>query len=136
VDQIGQPKVEALIGNLKRYNPFVDLKGHQLKLDAMNCADIFNKCDVVAECFDNPESKASLIMGLKKGLPETPIVAASGLAGLGPIEDIKIEKRMGNVYTVGDGQTDARQGYGLFASRVGIVGSMQSHLIVQLLTKP
>ena len=134
LDQIGLSKTDALIDNLESFHPFTKLTGHQIRVDADNCADLFMNCDAVAECFDNPESKAALITGLRRQKPEMPIVAASGLSGLGPVEALKVDKRMENVYIVGDQLSDARDGTGLFAARVGIVASMQAHIIVRLLT--
>ena len=133
VDQLGRPKVEALAENIERFAPFVRLTMHGIKVTAENSPTLFENCDVVAECFDNPESKAALITSIRKNLPETPIVAASGMAGLDDAMNIKIEKRMEHVYIVGDQISDARDNLGLFASRVGVVASMQSHQIIRLL---
>ena len=133
VDQLGRPKVEALAENIERFAPFVRLTTHGIKVTSENCPPLFETCDAVAECFDNPESKAALITGIRKNLPQTPIVAASGMAGLDDVMSIKIEKRMEHVYIVGDQVSDARDNLGLFASRVGVVASMQSHQIIRLL---
>lgn len=135
VDQLGEPKVKALSENLSRIGLSFQITSHQIKVTSDNCHDLFNKCDVIAECFDEPESKASLITGIRKHLPGIPVVAASGVAGVGSLESIQIEKRMQHVYLVGDQKTDAREeGHGLFASRVGVVASMQSHVIIRLLS--
>ena len=51
VDQLGQPKVEALASTLARINPYVELERHRLRLRADDVPGLFGTADVVAECF-------------------------------------------------------------------------------------
>jgi sulfur carrier protein ThiS adenylyltransferase len=133
VSQIGMAKVEALRDNLQQANPFVEIVPVREKVTAANCALFFSACAVVAECFDNPVSKAALVTGLRKNIPGCVVVAASGLAGTGDGNAIKTRKVSDRFFVVGDMLADADAGIGLFAARVGIAASMQAHLIIRLI---
>lgn len=132
-DQLGQLKTEALAVHLKRMSLFIRFTCYSEKVSSQNCSRLFQGCDVVVECLDDPENKADLLFGLRKWFPSVPVVAASGMAGLEGLDKIRIEKRMQHVYVVGDQTTDAQDGHGLFASKVGVVACMQSHVVIQLL---
>lgn len=60
-DQIGRSKVEALAENLRRIEPSLELELHSCRLTAENMPAIFSGCDIVVECFDDPDSKMTLI---------------------------------------------------------------------------
>jgi len=133
VSQIGMPKADALAENLRQANPCAAITAVRERVTSENCARIFQGCLLVAECFDSPDSKADLVYGLRKYLPECIIIAASGLAGLQPGELIKTVKISDKLYVVGDMTTEASGQTGLFASRVGIAASMQAHIIIRLI---
>jgi len=131
--QIGTPKVEALAENLAAACPTVTLCPIRERVTRENCSTIFRSCSFVAECFDDPASKAALVYGLRSMLPNCTVVAASGVAGIGDAELIKTIKVSDRLFVIGDLQTDADGSDGLFASRVGIVASLQAHLIIRLI---
>jgi len=133
VSQIGMPKAEALAKNLRQANPFAAITAVRERVTSGNCGRIFQGCLLVAECFDSPDSKADLVYGLRKYLPDCIVIAASGLAGLQPGELIRTIKISDRLYVVGDMTTDASGQTGLFASRVGIAASMQAHIIIRLI---
>ncbi len=133
IAQLGKPKASTLAENIRSFNPYVDVTALEQKVTAANCAHIFAGCLIVAECFDAAESKAALVSGLRKNLPECIIVAASGLAGTGNGNTITTHKMSDNVYVIGDLKSDADKGLGLLASRVGIAASMQAHTIIRLI---
>lgn len=130
VDQIGQPKTQALAETLRRINPYVELETQQLKLTADNILTIFADCQVVAECFDDPQAKAMLARTL---IPHLPVVAASGLAGHDSANEIKTKRAMKNLYLVGDDHSEAKPGNSLMASRVGVAAGHQAHAVLRLL---
>jgi sulfur carrier protein ThiS adenylyltransferase len=134
LDQIGAAKVNALSDNIKRINPFTTIVPVKEKVTSANCSRIFSGCSVVAECFDNPASKADIVFGLKKSLPDCAVVAASGVAGIGCGNEIKTRKISNRFYVAGDMLSDVDEGSGLFASRVGIAASMQAHIIIRLIS--
>lgn len=133
IDQIGQQKVDALADNLARINPFVTVVTSRTLLTQQNAPGIFASCQVIAECLDRPDIKRDLAVGLRKQLPDTPLVTVSGIAGTGPANDITTRKVLGNVYLVGDLTSEARPGLGLLAPRVTIAAGHQANVIIRLL---
>lgn len=132
-DQIGMAKVEALMQNLRRINPYIRLTGHQVRLTDKNIPGIFEKACVVVEAFDTPEAKAMLFNTVLQKLPETFVVGVSGLAGYGPSEEIRISRFSGRCFVVGDGITAAGPGTGLMSPRVGVAAHHQANLVLRIL---
>ena len=129
VDQLGQSKALALGKNLERINPYVKTELYVERIMPENIASFFGDVDVLVEAFDRPDQKAML---MQYG-GSCPLVAASGLAGYGSGESIKVRKIGDRVYVVGDLITAAAPGCGLMAPRVGIAAHMQANVVVQLL---
>lgn len=132
-DQIGLEKTEALSRNLRRINPYANLTLHTARIDCDNAACLFSGCDVVIEALDRAEEKTMLIGALLAGLPSAEIIAASGLAGHGTSETIRVHKLGKKLYVVGDLESEARPFMGLMAPRVGVAAHIQANLAVRLL---
>ncbi len=132
IDQIGKPKVIALLENLKKINPFSEYQIHHIKLDEKNIPIIFKDADIMVEAFDKAEMKKMLIETWLSHFLEKPIIAASGLAGFGKNELIHT-KIIGNLYICGDEETEVLEGLSPMAPRVGIVANMQANLVLELL---
>jgi len=130
IDQLGLPKVEALSQTLQRINPYVTLETKQLRLDENNAQATFAGCDVVVECFDDAEAKAMLARTLA---PHLPVVAASGVAGDEPADQIRTRKVAYNLYVVGDQTSAVEPGRGLMAPRVGVAAHHQANAVLRLL---
>lgn len=133
VDQLGEYKVDALTATLRRINPYVAVTPHRVLLGPENVAPLFAGCTVVVEAFDRAEMKSMLVDAIMTGLPETTVVAASGLAGYGPNNDIRTVRVSRRLYLVGDLTSEARPGCGLMAPRVGIAASQQANTVIRLL---
>jgi len=133
IDQIGELKVKALAENLRRINPFVEIETCELKLDRANIPDVFRKCHVIAECFDNPHTKREMAVAVMKYLPEIPLVTVSGIAGFWSANLIKTRRVFQNVYLVGDTETAAQPGRGLLAPRVTVAAGHQANIILRIL---
>lgn len=133
VDQIGLPKTEALTANLQRINPYVEVEAYNEKLTPDTILQRYGHVDVMVEAFDRPDQKAMLLQTVTQELPDTPLVAASGMAGYGPGEAIGIRKMGARVFVVGDLETAAAPGCGLMAPRVGICAHMQANLVLRIL---
>ncbi|NOY12369.1 MAG: sulfur carrier protein ThiS adenylyltransferase ThiF, partial [Deltaproteobacteria bacterium] len=84
IDQIGLPKVEALKENLLRINPGVKVDAYCRRITAENLAELFAPVDVLVEAFDAAEQKALLTSNFLSKVADTPLVAASGMAGYEP----------------------------------------------------
>ncbi len=132
VDQIGRPKVEALLENLEKINPFSIYMIHEMEITAANAAAIFSEADIMVEAFDKAEAKHMLIEAWLKAFPQRPIVAASGLAGFGGNRKIH-SRRMGCLYICGDEESECPEGVSPMAPRVAIVANLQANLVVELL---
>lgn len=133
IDQIGELKVMALAENLRRINPFVDIETCELKLNRSNIPDVFRKCHVIAECFDDPHAKREMTLTVRKYLSEIPLVTVSGIAGYRPANLIHTRRVFRNVYLVGDTETAAEPGRGLLAPRVTVAAGHQANIILRLL---
>jgi len=133
IDQIGFLKVEALADNLKRINPYVSVEIHPLLLTPDNIPGIFAPCPVVVEAFDRADMKAMLVDTVLTELPQSAIVAASGVAGYEPNNTISTRKVSRRLYLVGDGISEAKPGSGLMAPRVGIAAHHQANQVVRII---
>ncbi|MBC8207344.1 MAG: sulfur carrier protein ThiS adenylyltransferase ThiF [Kiritimatiellales bacterium] len=133
IDQIGMLKTEALVSNLRKINPYVEVEAHAVKLTADNIFPTFGKTDVMIEAFDRADQKAMLLQAFTAEKPDTPFIGASGVAGYASGETIGIKSLGKNIYIVGDLETGAQPGCGLMAPRVGIAASMQANLALRLI---
>jgi sulfur carrier protein ThiS adenylyltransferase len=133
VDQLGMLKTDALISNLRRINPYVQVEAHAVKLTPDNLLPMFGTVNVMIEAFDRADQKAMLLQAFTAQKPDVPFIGASGMAGFGPEETIGVKKMGRNIYIVGDLETGARPGCGLMAPRVGIAAHMQANLALRLI---
>jgi sulfur carrier protein ThiS adenylyltransferase len=128
-DQVGQLKVEALRANLLRIEPELELTTLAVKLTAENAGELFAECDIVAEAFDNVESKAMIVKTLAA---VRPLVAVSGIAGWGNSNAIKVRRAGAKLILIGDGATGVDPAKGIFphSPRVGVAAAMLANSIV------
>ena len=130
-DQIGRKKTDALAENLRRIDPDAELDFRDLRLTEENTQDLFADCDVVVEAFDKADAKTMLIGALAdSGIP---VVAASGLAGFGKSNDIRLRKVGKNLYLVGDLVSGISSELAPASPRVGIAAAMEANTVVALL---
>ena len=134
VDQIGMLKTDALVSNLRKINPYVQVEAHAVKLTPENL-QAFGTVDVMIEAFDRADQKAMLLQAFTAQKPDVPFIGASGMAGFGPEETIGVKKMGRNIYIVGDLETGACPGCGLMAPRVGIAAHMQANLALRLIVE-
>ena len=133
VDQLGLPKVEALAATLARINPYLTVCPHHLMLTPDNVPEIFASCRVVVEAFDRAEMKSMLVEAVLTELPDAAVVAASGVAGYGPNNDIVTRQISRRFWLAGDRVSAAAPGSGLMAPRVGIAASHQANQAVRII---
>lgn len=133
-DQIGESKTEALAANIKEIAPYVNTMTHTVRITADNYAELLGQADIICEAFDNPEAKAMLVTEVLKNMPDTYLVAASGMAGMGPANDIKTRKVKEHFYLCGDGVSDVADGMELVSSRVMLCAAHQAHVVLRILT--
>lgn len=99
---IGQPKVNALAGQLMSLNPAMRLEIIHEKLNLDNLGQILSKANIWIEALDMAEAKKFFVeAALAAGCH---VIAASGIAGYG---GLPMRKRVfGNLVVVGDFETD------------------------------
>ena len=129
---IGKKKVEALADHLSAINPEIQLETIDRQICAPDISQVFKDAEILIEGFDRANEKAWLIESWCSAFPPRPIVCASGLSGIGNTEDLKV-KNAGNIYIVGDGETD--MSLGLCSARVAIAANMQANIAIELLVK-
>lgn len=128
-DQIGRNKVDCLKENLLRINPKVKITTYCQKLEKDNILEIFKLCPIVVEAFDKAEYKSLLVETL---LPhKTLIVSASGLAGYGNSDEIKIKWVKNNLVIVGDRKSEASSNLPPVSPRVNIAAAKQADIVLE-----
>jgi sulfur carrier protein ThiS adenylyltransferase len=132
IHQIGEYKVDAMKASLKAINPNINIQGYIERCTPETIPPLLQSCGIVAECFDGAEDKAMLVRTIREQMPDTIIVAVSGVAGISVSKSIQVRCINKKLYMVGDLNSEVRDGLGLFATRVGVAASMQSHAILRL----
>ena len=120
VDQLGMAKVDALAETLRRAHPYAGLELHRVRLTPANIPQVFAGCQVLVET-------------ALRHLPDTWVVAASGLAGYGPTASIGCHRVGERLVVVGDLEAEARPGEGLMAPRVGVAAHIQATTVLRIL---
>ena len=133
IQQIGMPKVDAMRENLEKVNPYVRIITHQTVIRPKNVKSIFNNAEIIVEAFDKAEEKTMFINAISESMPDTYIVAASGVAGYGDNNEIRTTKFSSKIFIVGDQRSAAGPGSGLMAPRVGIAAHHQANMVLRLI---
>jgi len=133
LDQLGKPKVQTTIENLRRINHDINIKGHQIKLNPDNIAGIFNKAHIIAECFDKASEKQMLVETVLTKMPDKIVVSVSGLAGYGNSNSIQTRRISKNLILIGDNESGIDTIKILTAGRVGIAACHQANAIIEVI---
>ena len=131
--QVGLPKPEALLANLKEIAPYTEYETHFEKVTAENVDRIVGGAQVVCEAFDNAEAKAMLVNAVLETMPQKFLVAASGMAGFEGGNTIRTRKITDKFYLCGDGVSDVADGMGLVAPRVMLCAAHQALTAIRLI---
>ncbi|MCJ7729115.1 MAG: sulfur carrier protein ThiS adenylyltransferase ThiF [Sedimentisphaerales bacterium] len=132
-EQVGKPKVDCMVENLRRINPRVEIEGHQVILAPDNIPRIFADADCIAECFDTAQAKQMIVETVLTKMSGVKIISVSGLAGYGKSNEIRTRRISPRLVLVGDGQTGIDTCKILTAARVGIAAMHQANAILELL---
>lgn len=132
-NQVGMAKTEALSNNIAQINPEVVVLTLNVKLDPSNIPAIFSDCDVIVEAFDSNDMKEMLVETIQKKLQRIPLIVASGLAGWGSTDLLKIRKIDDTLYVCGDESSEVSADMPPLAPRVTIVAGMQANLVIEIL---
>lgn len=132
-NQIGLYKTEALAKNLSEIAPYVEIKTVIAEISEDNLTAFLREADVVCEAFDNEEAKAMLVNGVLEHLPDSYVVAASGMAGLETPNTIHTQKVTKRFYLCGDRVSDVNDTIGLVAPRVMLCAAHQAQTVLRIL---
>ena len=132
--QVGQLKVNALAENIRQFNPFISLETFSERITPANLERIFGQADLLLEALDQASEKEMLITTWLQLFPNKPIIAASGISGYGHSSDIKIVQS-GNLYVVGDQESELQPGISPISARVALVANMQADLALELIAR-
>lgn len=131
-DQIDMLKVNALKENINRIDESIKIEtfNHRLSKDSMDRP--FHDVDVIVEALDKAETKTRFIEEIMSKLPETPLVACSGVSGYGNIKRVKT-KKMGNLHMVYDEQAKDSEDDVLTGPRVILMANWQANIVLEIL---
>lgn len=128
IDQIGLYKTDCLKTNLLRINPDLDITLMTRKITLDNAAVVFADCGVVVEAFDKAEYKCFMAEAFL-GSPKL-FVSASGLAGWGDSDALRVKKIKDNCFLVGDSYSEATGLLPPCAPRVAIAAAKEADVIL------
>ena len=131
--QVGRYKTEALAEYLREIAPYTELELRTARMTAENLPELLRGAQIVCEAFDRAESKAMLADGVLTRLPQAYLVAASGMAGMGPANGIRTRRITDRFYLCGDGASDVAEAGSLFATRVMLCAAHQAHAVIRIL---
>lgn len=131
-EQIGMFKVRALRDNIMDIDDSLIIETHVDQLDEKGVKNYFSDCDLIVEAFDTAAAKQMIIETVLGEMPEKYILSGQGLAGYGN-NDSLVMRRSGNLFTIGDGETEVSDNMPPLAPRVAIVANMQANLALELL---
>lgn len=131
--QIGRYKSDALAENLLEIAPYIQIEAVTARLSEENYAPLLRDADIICEAFDDPEAKAWLTNAVLETMPEKYLVAASGMAGMGPPNTIRTRRIAKRFYLCGDGLSDVSSAGSLVAPRVMLCAAHQAHTVLRIL---
>lgn len=131
--QVGMYKTEALQENLSEIAPYAQITAYTKRITQENAKQLLFEADIICEAFDAAEEKGMLVNYVMEKMPEKYMIAASGMAGLGPADQIQTRKITDHFYLCGDGVSDVKEGIGLVASRVMLCAAHQAHMALRIL---
>lgn len=126
--QVGKPKIDMLKENLLSVNPDLELNLITEKIDHDNIRTFFDPCDIVVEAFDNTKDK-KMIIETYAGSDKL-MVSASGIAGWGNSDDIKIHRAGKNFFLIGDLVSETSSELPPVSPRVNIAAAKQADVIL------
>lgn len=132
INDIGKFKTEATMENIKKINPFVDIKLVNEKITKENM-NLFSDADIIVEAFDNPNCKAEISNYVLIHMRDKYLIASSGMAGYYDSNIIQTKKIRDKFYICGDFVNEAKEGDGLMAPRVSICANHMANKVVQIL---
>ena len=130
-DQLGMPKTGALAANLGRIAAGLELELHCCRVTAENALPLFGRCSIVVEAFDDDDAKEMLIRTLLAA--GKTVVAASGMAGIGRSNSMRVRRLGSRLYLAGDGVAAVGPESPPYSPRVGLAAALEANTVLALL---
>ena len=134
MSQIGMPKTESCLENLRDISPYTEIEIHTIKLTEENIPELLGNADIICEAFDKADQKAMLVNTVLETFPDKYMLSGTGMAGFGSANTIQSRKVFGKFYLCGDEKSDVNDGIGLVASRVMVCAAHEAHMVLRLLS--
>ena len=134
MSQIGMPKTESCLENLRDISPYTEIEIHTIKLTEENIPELLGNADIICEAFDKADQKAMLVNTVLETFPEKYMLSGTGMAGFGSANTIQSRKVFGKFYLCGDEKSDVNDGIGLVASRVMVCAAHEAHMVLRILS--
>lgn len=132
-NQVHEKKVIALKHNLQKINFEIEVEAIVAKLNEQNLNEYFEDCEIVIEAFDKAEMKKLLV---EKLLPfKRMIVSASGLAGYGNSDLIKVHHVKENLIVIGDLDSEVSAEKMPYSPKINIVAAKQADVVLEYVLK-
>lgn len=131
--QIGRYKTDALKENLTEIAPYINIETVTERLTEENFSDCLGGANVICEAFDKAEAKAMLANCVPERLPDSYLVAASGMAGMGTPNAIRTRRITKRFYLCGDEVSGVETTIGLVAPRVMLCAAHQAQTVLRIL---
>ena len=132
ISHIGMKKTEAIRTIIKEINPFVEVETLDIKVNRENIHSIVGDIEIVVEAFDRAETKAMTLEELLTNKNKI-VVSASGMAGLGPANEIVTRKIKDNFYLIGENYSDYEEYSGIMSTRVMLCAAHQANMVLRLI---
>ena len=129
-DQIGKSKVCMLKDNLMRINPDLQIELYEGRIGKENVKNMFGDADVIVEAFDCVESKTLIVESFMNS--GKIVVAASGIAGWGHPDSIRVKQVKPLFFMVGDFVSAVSDAAPPLAPKVVMVAAKQADVVLQL----
>lgn len=127
-EQVNLLKVNALKSNLQQINPAAQIEAVPEKLTKNNMMKVFDRCQVVIEALDNAQCKRELVeVFINTGKL---LVTASGIAGWGKSDDIRVRRVRDNFYIIGDMVSEVGKNCPPVSPRVNIAAAKQADVVL------
>ena len=133
MNQVGMPKAQALLENLKEIAPYVQYDVYEARVTEENAVSLLANADIVCEAFDDADAKSMLVDTVLEKMPGTFLVAASGMAGFDSANRITTRRITSRFYVCGDGESDVNDDIGLVSPRVMLCAAHQAMIVVRIL---
>jgi sulfur carrier protein ThiS adenylyltransferase len=134
MSQIGMPKTECCLENLRDISPYTEIEIHTIKLTEENIPELLGNADIICEAFDKADQKAMLVNTVLETFPDKYMLSGTGMAGFGSANTIQSRKVFGKFYLCGDEKSDVNDGIGLVASRVMVCAAHEAHMVLRILS--